>query len=147
MPTKQLLRFTTAVVFACAVVFGFLVRPGTSRAVRPDDASRAVPMGPSDCPPPKFDAIRTDQVIGCRTKAGDINCSSRKHYPCAGTHTLGTFTRYRWSGGQCTPESTTNVYRCDGSLTVSGDCGSGAVQCGEGGPRTEGVWDKDSRLM
>ncbi len=89
----------------------------------------------------------TDDARGCYTKKGNLQCYSRRHYPCAGVHTHGIFTYQEMRGKICEKIEVPNAVRCEGPFIKTGDCGSvSTTTCGDEGTAASGIYLKEQRL-
>jgi hypothetical protein len=93
----------------------------------------------------RFEPDHTDDARGCYTKKGNLQCYSRRHYPCAGVHTHGTLTYQKMQDGKCVKVEEDEAVRCEGDFIITGPCGSvSTTTCGTAGWATSGIFVKDN---
>jgi hypothetical protein len=74
-------------------------------------------------------------------KAGSELCTSRKHYPCAGSHTHGySIWEVRRPDGTCMVREDPRSVRCDGALRTFTEARAELTTCSTGGVQISGHW-------
>jgi hypothetical protein len=105
--------------------------------------SKHGPPKPPPCPRNEsFTPERTHNATGCYDKKGNLQCYTRRHLPCAGVHTHGTWKYQEIRNGVCKEVTKYDAARCEGPFKISGPCGSvTTVGCGKEGWETSGIFE------